>query len=52
MKMLKKIGLGLLYFIEVVMPVLALLTTFISFIVNVIHAMWQTPPSTPVMSCV
>lgn len=36
MKMLKKIGLGLLYFIEVVMPVLALLTTFISFIVNVI----------------
>ena len=36
MNMLKKIGLGLLYFIEVIMPVLALLTTFIAFIVNVV----------------
>lgn len=33
---LKKIGLGLLDFVEVVMPVLALTTTFVSFIVNVI----------------
>ena len=33
---LKKIGLGLLDFTEVVMPVLALTVTFVSFIVNVI----------------
>lgn len=36
MKMIKKIGLGILDFTEVVMPVLALLITFISFIVNVV----------------
>ena len=36
MEKLKKIGLGILDFIEVVMPVLALMVTFISFIVNVI----------------
>lgn len=34
--LLKKIGLGLLDFIEVIMPVLALTTTFVSFIVNVV----------------
>ena len=33
---LKKIGLGLLDFTEVVMPVLALTTTFVAFIVNVV----------------
>jgi TRAP-type C4-dicarboxylate transport system permease small subunit len=36
MKLLKKIGLKLLDFIEVVMPVIALSVTFFSFIVNVI----------------
>lgn len=36
MKILKKVGLGLLDFVEVVMPVLALLLTFVSFIVNVV----------------
>lgn len=36
MEKLKKIGLGILDFTEVVMPVLALLVIFISFIVNVI----------------
>ena len=36
MSKLKKIGIGLLDFVEVWMPVVALLTTFIAFIVNVI----------------
>lgn len=36
METLKKIGLAILDFIEVIMPVMALLVTFIAFIVNVI----------------
>lgn len=36
LNVLKKIGLGILDFIEVVMPVIALTVTFVSFIVNVI----------------
>lgn len=44
MENLKKIGLALLNFVEVVMPVMALLVIFISFIVNVVSRYIMNAP--------